>query len=219
MNIAAQVATGNRKRILEDGPDVINSDDDDALEDVKPDEEKGMNTAETDPKQGPVKLTQAQAAYLRAAGQALKASKVPPQTQPPVRGSSDDDDPESPEWVWSQTKSCMRRNKHFKGAATADIPKSTNPSIPRSSTPVGKDPTPLAKAPPRPSTPTVSVPPDPPSPKKSVKKGAGKKAAVRPADQKATQPKSTSRAGSLCPGVGGSGQKDTRVASSHPSKT
>jgi hypothetical protein len=34
MNIAAQIATGNRKRVLEDGPDKMNSDDD-ALEDVK----------------------------------------------------------------------------------------------------------------------------------------------------------------------------------------
>jgi hypothetical protein len=37
MNTAAQVATGNRKLVLEDGPDKMNSDDDDALEDVKPD--------------------------------------------------------------------------------------------------------------------------------------------------------------------------------------
>jgi hypothetical protein len=35
----------------------MNSDDDDALEDVKPDEEKGMYTPEMDPKKGPVKLT------------------------------------------------------------------------------------------------------------------------------------------------------------------
>jgi hypothetical protein len=42
MNIAAQVATGSRRMVLEDGPDVMNSDDDDALEDVKPDVEEGM---------------------------------------------------------------------------------------------------------------------------------------------------------------------------------
>jgi hypothetical protein len=59
--------------------------------------------------------------------------------------------------------------------------------------------------------------------KKPVKKGAGKKAADRPADPEATQPMATrpkaSRAGGLRPGVGGSGQTDTCVASSHPSKT
>jgi hypothetical protein len=32
MNIAAQVAAGNRKMVLEDGPDQTNSDDDHALE-------------------------------------------------------------------------------------------------------------------------------------------------------------------------------------------
>jgi hypothetical protein len=41
MNIAAQVATGSRRLVHEDGPDKMDSDDDDALEDVKPDEEKG----------------------------------------------------------------------------------------------------------------------------------------------------------------------------------
>jgi hypothetical protein len=62
MSIAARVATGNRRRVLEDGPDVWNSDDEDASEDVKPDEEKGMYTSEMDPEKGPVKLTRAQVA-------------------------------------------------------------------------------------------------------------------------------------------------------------
>jgi hypothetical protein len=131
MNTAAQMATGNRKMVLEDGPDKMNSDDDDALEDVKPDEEKGMYTPESDPKQGPVKLTQAQAAYQRAAAHAVKASIVPPQSQPPAHRSSYDDEPTGSEWVWSRTKGCMRKNKYFRDAqTTADIPKSTNPFIP-----------------------------------------------------------------------------------------
>jgi hypothetical protein len=53
------------------------------------------------------------------------------------------------------------------------------------------------------------------------KKGAGKKASVRTADSEATHPMVTrdaSRAGRLR-GVGGSGQTDTCVASSHPSQT
>jgi hypothetical protein len=213
MNIAAQVATGNRRMVLEDVPDKMNPDDDDALEDVKPDEEKGMYTSEMDLRKGPVKLTQAQAAYQRAARQALKALKVPPQSQSPASANGS-------EWIWSQTKGFMRKNRHFKNAA-ATIPKSTNPFIPRSSTPV-------ESTPPRPSTPVdkaspilpvmkASVPSDPPK-----SQGAGKKAAVKPAVSEASQPmttRSVSRAGSLRPGVGGSGQKDPRVASSHPSKT
>jgi hypothetical protein len=57
MNTASKVATGNRQRVLEDGRDVMNSDDEDALEDVKPDEEQNMYTAGMDPTKGPVKLS------------------------------------------------------------------------------------------------------------------------------------------------------------------
>jgi hypothetical protein len=111
MNIAAQVATGNRRMVLEDGPDKMNSDDDDAPEEEHGDELTGMYTPEMDPKKGPVKLTQ---------GQMLESLKAPPRSQSPVGGSSDEDDPNAPEFVWSQTKSCMRRNQHFKGQATTD---------------------------------------------------------------------------------------------------
>jgi hypothetical protein len=83
MNIAAQVATGSRRLVHEDGPDKMNSDDD-ALEDVKPDEEKGMYTPGMDPKKGPIKLSQHEAARQRAAAQTLKEMKVPPRSQSPV---------------------------------------------------------------------------------------------------------------------------------------
>jgi hypothetical protein len=183
-----------------------------------------------DPRQGPVKISAHEAARQRAVSQALKTPKVPPRSQSPVCGSSDDDDPAGSEWIWSQTKGCMRNNKHFrKSAPTTDTveantppAKSFNPFVPRSSTPTGSAPAPLAKAPPRPVTPTVSVPAHPPSPKGVKSKGAGKKAATKPAVSETTQPKSkqsVSRAGGLRPGVGGSGKTDTHEASSHPSKT
>jgi hypothetical protein len=161
----------------------------------------------------------------------LKATKPPPRPQTPVSNSSDDDDPSGSEWIWSETKGCIGKNKHFRGATSTEIPKATNPFVPRSSTPVDKPPTPLAKATPRPSTPmsvptkpvaTVNVPQDslPVLTKgKVTKKGAGKKAATKPADPMATRSQDASRAGGLRLGVGGPGQKDTRVASSHPSKT
>jgi hypothetical protein len=63
-----------------------------------------------------------------------------------------------------------------------------------------------------PATP-VSVPPDPPSPKSSRAKAPPK------LPVKTKVPPKASRAGSLRPGVGGSGQTDTCVASSHPSQT
>jgi hypothetical protein len=82
---------------------------------------------------------------------------------------------------------------------------------PRSQTPTTSDP-------PR-ATATASLSPDPPSPK-----GPRPRPAARPAESEAAHPMATgskdaSRAGSLRPGVGGLGKKDTRVASSHPSQT
>jgi hypothetical protein len=130
MNTAAQVATRNRKMVLEDGPDKMNSDDDDALEDVKPDEEKGMYTPEMDPRQGPVKISAHEAARQRAASQASKTAKTqePDPRQSPVCGSSDDDDPAGSEWIWSQTKGCMRENKHCRPSApTADTIETNTP--------------------------------------------------------------------------------------------
>jgi hypothetical protein len=71
-----------------------------------------------DPKKGPIKISQQEAARKMRAAQALK---VPPRSQSPIGGSSDDDDPSSSEWIWSQTKGCARRNKHFRApAATVD---------------------------------------------------------------------------------------------------
>jgi hypothetical protein len=52
----------------------MNSDDEDAIEDIKPDEEPNMYTAGMDPTKGPVMLTQAEAAAQRA------ASKAPPRS-------------------------------------------------------------------------------------------------------------------------------------------
>jgi hypothetical protein len=213
MNTAAQVATGNRKMVLEDSPDVMNSDDDDALEDVKPDEEKGMYTSGMDPNQGPVKLTPAQVAAQKAAAQALKALNVPPRSQSPVGGSSDDDEPTGSEWVWSQTKGCMRRNKFFRDRASTTGTKVETKSAPCPPT-KSERPPPVA---------TVSVPLDT---LPDLEKGKGTKrprVVTQPKEeQKSSKPMETrgqaSRAGGLRP-VGGSWQKDTRVAKGNPSKT
>jgi hypothetical protein len=125
MNTASKVETGNRRRVLENGPDVMKSEDDDALEDVKPDEETGMYTAGMDPKKGPIMLTPAQVAAQKAAAAATAPPRSktpdspPPCSQTSAPGSSDDD-PNGPEHVWSQTKGCLRRNKNYRKAATDD---------------------------------------------------------------------------------------------------
>jgi hypothetical protein len=221
MNTAAKVATGNRRRVLEDGPDVMNSDEEDAFKDEHGDVLEGMYTAGMDPLTGPVKLTQAQVAAQKAAALAL------PRSQTPVSGSSDDDDPNGSEFVWSQTKSCMRRNKNFRKAATADSKASVPPPV----------------VVPKPQPAPVSIPADPPSPKGKrpvTKAGASQKApavqkplpeakASKPVkgqespEAKASKPMETrgraaSRAGGLRL-VGGSGKTGTCVASGNPSKT
>jgi hypothetical protein len=121
MNLASQVATGNRRRVLEDGPDKMNSDDEE-IEDMKPDEEPNMYATGMDPTKGPVMLSPAPVAAQKAAAKAMKALRVPPRSQSPVNGSSDDDDPDGSEHVWSQSKGYFRKNKHWKGAlATSQL--------------------------------------------------------------------------------------------------
>jgi hypothetical protein len=66
MAISKQVATGNRRRVLENGEDKMDSDDADDP-DMKPDELTGMYTEEMDPSKGPVLLTQSQVAAQKAA--------------------------------------------------------------------------------------------------------------------------------------------------------
>jgi hypothetical protein len=76
-----QVATGCRRRTLENGPDVENSDDEEDPN-MKPDTCEGAYTAEMDPKKGPKKFSQSEAARQRAAGRALAASKPSAASKP-----------------------------------------------------------------------------------------------------------------------------------------
>jgi hypothetical protein len=57
MCMAERVATGNRRRVLEDGKDTWRSDDEED-ESIKPDEEHNMYASEIDPKKGPKVLSQ-----------------------------------------------------------------------------------------------------------------------------------------------------------------
>jgi hypothetical protein len=71
-----QVATGNRRRVLEDGADVMSSSDEDDP-DMVPDKETGMYTAEMDPKAGPRTLSQAEAMRQRMIAKANRAAGFP----------------------------------------------------------------------------------------------------------------------------------------------
>jgi hypothetical protein len=222
MNTAAQVAPGNRKMALEDGPDVMNSDEDDATKEEHGEVPTGMYTSEMDPNQGPMKLTSAQVAAQKAAAQTLESLRIPPRSQSPVGGSSDEDEPTGSEWIWSQTKGCMRRNKFFGQKAATDGSK-TETTIP-----------PAVESVPAPHkiTPVNSDNEDQEDmtedQKRLLKHGKrrgskGPKTVTRPTkEQESSHPMGTrrraSRAGGLRP-VGGSGQTATCVAIGHPSKT
>jgi hypothetical protein len=210
MNIAAKVATGNRRRVLEKGPDVMNSDEEEAPKEEHGDVLEGMYTPGMDPEKGPVKLTQAQVAAQKAAAQALSRS------QAPVSGSSDDDDPNGSEYVWSQTKGCMRKNKKYRKATTdyskTNVPASTPaPELTCQPTPVNSD---------------MDQEYMTEDQKRCAKIGKKKsrKASIQPTKgQESPKPTETrrlevSRAGGLRP-VGRSGQTDTSVAQGNPSKT
>jgi hypothetical protein len=232
MNTPAQVATGNRKRVLEDGPDKMNSDEEDATKEEHGDELTGVYTPGATLESA--KMTQAQVAAQKAAAQAQKVPKIP-RSQAPISGSSGDDDPQGSEYVWSQTKGCMRKNKHFRAPAASassekviSLPPPVSSPAPAALSQKKVSPVVPIKMPSRPPTP-VSVPADSPSPKgrKPVAKAVASQKA--PAVQKpvpeanASKPMETrkqaaSRAGGLRP-VGGSWQTDTCVAQGNPSKT
>jgi hypothetical protein len=92
MCIAERVATGNRRRVLENGPDMWGSDDE-ALKDVEADEEHEMYTFEMDPKKGPKVLTQAEAARQRAARKALEDFRQASRLATPAGGTPEERKP------------------------------------------------------------------------------------------------------------------------------
>jgi hypothetical protein len=251
MNLTAKVATGNRRRVLENGPDVMRSDEEDAIKDVEPDEEHSMY-AQGCTSLNQAKMSQEQAAAQRAAAQALARSqepeKVPPRSQTPIIGSSDDDDPNGAEMVWSQTKGCMRKNKNYGRAATDDskittltpvsapmrepIPESLAAGEPQKALPAPPKLLALNGPESRIPTPVNSDDERMTEDQKRLAK-VGKKMSRKGTAQGTSRPKpateaqashpmatrkTASRAGSLRSG-GGSGQTDTCVASGNPSKT
>jgi hypothetical protein len=72
MCMAERIATGSRPRVLENGPDTPNSDEE-SEEDVEADKELNMYAPGMDSSLGPKKLSPTKAARQRAAYQALKA--------------------------------------------------------------------------------------------------------------------------------------------------
>jgi hypothetical protein len=241
--MAERIATGSRPRVLENGPDTPNSDEE-ADEDVEADKELNMYAPGVDSTLGPKVLSQAEAARQHAAFQALKAqssagsqftttdsdmgnslasSRVP--SPQPTRQStpinSDDEDSgltEDHRRLKAHARKCSLRNIPRPGNAPGTAPpsKKSQEGVGNSDTRSGAVPEPSPQA----SEPKKAAAPPPEAPAEQPK---GAKAPSPTKEQQVPKhPMETrkgSRAGGFRPGVGGSGQKDTRVASSHPSKT
>jgi hypothetical protein len=202
------------------------------------DVEENMYTAGMDPKKGPVMLSHRQVAQHKAVAAAQRElarqqapRKAPPRSQTPVDGSSDDDDPNGADTIWSQSKHYYRRNKN------KPIPETTAPvSVPMNAPEPVRQPTPM--------TSPVNSDDEGMSEDQRRKANLGKKMAQRGApkpkpvpEAKASKPvkgqespetkvskptetrrQAPSRAGSLRSG-GGSGQTGTCVAKGNPPKT
>jgi hypothetical protein len=156
MAISRQVAVGNRRRVLENGDDKMNSSDEDD-EEMKPDVLTGMYTSEIDPKQGPRKLSQTEVARQMAIAQAKREQMIlsVPRVESPqpdeipevvseVRftrsgGSSDDDTLEGSEWIWSNTRGLQRRNKAWVWKLAQNAKALPAPEPERKPTPVSSD--------------------------------------------------------------------------------
>jgi hypothetical protein len=120
MAVTKQVATGNRRRTIENGDNKMNSSDEDD-HDMKPGELTGMYTEGMDPKKGPVVLTEAQVAAQKAAARAPKSQ--PPRVESPLPdGSSDDGDPFGSKTVWSISKQAFRPNRKWIDPDTPALP-------------------------------------------------------------------------------------------------
>jgi hypothetical protein len=229
MVISKQVATGNRRRVLENGIDKMNSDDQDDP-DMKPDEESGMYTSEMDPLKGPVVLTQSQIAAQKAPAQALKTSKSPPRSQSPMpTGSSDDDEPESPQYIWSTSRGIFRKNKRWVGPNAGSESRKDDKPATRSRA-VADSPSPApARQPTRVTSDTEDHEEMTKDQKRLARLGKKKAAASQRApagsptkEPKASHPMATrtqeaNRAGGLRGVVGSGSNGDTCVAQGNPS--
>jgi hypothetical protein len=245
--MSERVATGNRRRVLEDGNDTWHSDDE-AKEDVVPDEEPVMYTPGMDPKKGPVVISQREAARQRAASQSSKRAKSqPPRSQTPEEDSSEEDDPNGPDMIWSVSKRIFRKNK-AKSLSSPDVGNSVTNSRPLTPEPLVAESVPRS-APEPTRQPTLLTSPvnsddewmsedqrrkvelakkmaqrgaPKPKPVPDAKASTPRKGQESPETQVSkpmeTRRQAASRAGGLRPG-GGSGQTGTRVAKGNPPKT
>jgi hypothetical protein len=179
-----QVATGNRRRVLENGDDVMSQSDEDDPK-MEPDKELDMYAPGMNPEDGPPKLSPSEANRQRPVAKALRESGFPGPVQS-FRLSTD-----------AQT---------LPSGAEVDKSATRSGAVTDSSSPLSGSKAASSKR-------------EPADQLKGAKAPTPTKGQQVPKHPMTTRSSDGSRAGGFRPGVGGSGQTDTRVASSHPSKT
>jgi hypothetical protein len=115
-----QVATGGRRRVLENGVDVLNSSDEDD-EKIVADEENGMYTAGMDPEAGPIRLSSSQAAMQRFYAKATRAAGFPEPLQS-VRLSTDAVTMEEAEAATTRSRAVVASASPITGMKAAGVP-------------------------------------------------------------------------------------------------
>jgi hypothetical protein len=116
-----QVATGNRRRVLENGLDVMSSSDEDDPK-MKPDEEHDMYTAGMDPKAGPPKISEAEAQRQRFFAKATRAAGFPDPPQSFVLSTDAQTFPEPPVLQGGVDELITRLRDVINSASSSRIP-------------------------------------------------------------------------------------------------
>jgi hypothetical protein len=213
MNMAAQTAVGSHDLVLENGPDVMNSED----EDSPKEEHGGVLTgiyvgdlkAPVLPSQSEVARQKEAAAYAKSIGD---GTRIDSGSNHPSEDSGFSDFSQSAPTSPAHTR-CGSRFDTPETFDSEQPRRSSNPFVSRPFTPTGSVPSHDTLA-----TAVSDTLPVLKKGKRGGKRG-GKKAPIRPAEHPmTTRTRDASRAGGLR-GVSGSGETDTRVANGNPSKT
>jgi hypothetical protein len=205
-----QVATGNRRRVLEDGADVMSSSDEEDPK-MKPDEEHNMYTSEMDPTAGPLRLSEAEAASQRFFAKSSRAA-----------GPTDAQQLPEPPVLKGGVDELVARLRDVINSVSSSRTPTPVTSDTEDQDEMSEDQKRLARHGKKKAAASTRAPADRPEGAKAPTPTKGQVKGQESPVAKATHPMQTrqraSGAGGLRPG-GGSGQTETCVASGDPSKT
>jgi hypothetical protein len=212
-----QVATGNRRRVLEDRLDVMSSSDEDDPE-MKPDEEHDMYTSEMDPKAGPRVLSQSEASRQRFFAKATRAAGFPDPPQSFVLSTDAHLLLSEPPVLQGGVDELITRLRDVINSASSSRTPTPVTSHTENQDEMSEDQKRLARHGKRKAASARRDPADQPKGAKAPHQRKGQESTEAKASHPMETRKRASGAGGLRPG-GGSGQTDTCVAQGNSSKT